>query len=112
VIISHRRILCIFFYVGALAAAAFAYHYSWQAGCLFDGKSGIGSMEGADPYLTDSWWAVSVGLLLLASAAPLGFARSRVSAAGSAVVGLLVGAPLLFTVMWVAESAGVRACVP
>ena len=111
-IIARRRTIGFLLYAAALTAATLGYRYSWHAGCLFDGKSGVGSLEAADPYLTASWWAILAALVLSVSAAPVGWARSRASAAGIAVVGLVLGAPLLFVVMWVAESGGVQACAP
>ena len=110
--LTRRRSLGIACLVAAAGLAAFAYRLSWRAGCAFDGKTGTGSLEVADPLLTASWWAVGAALLLFVSAVPVGWARSRESAAAIAVVGLVVAAPLLFLLMWLAETGGVQTCAP
>lgn len=110
--IVDRRIIALFLYAAAAAASALAYRYSWHAGCLFDGKSGTGSIEAAKPYLTASWFGIFAALALSVSAGPVGWARSRASAVGIAVIGLVVAVPVLFAIMWVAQGGGVRTCAP
>jgi hypothetical protein len=110
--ITRRQAFSFALYVSAAISALFAYRFSWSAGCLFDGKSGIGSYEAAGPFLTASWWAVLAALILVVSAAPIGWAKSRESAVGLSVLGLVVAIPLLFSLMWVAEGSGVQTCAP
>lgn len=50
--------------------AAFAYYCAYRAGCLFDGKQGLGVIDASDPWFRVatllSWLSISLAVALVA----------------------------------------------
>ena len=88
------------------------YYLGWKSGCIFDGKQGIGDFDSSQNIM---FVAYSCSLLILVFSS-LGI-KYIMQWSWHAFVSLLFlsafgASPILFAILWTAESSGSRACGP
>lgn len=91
--------------------AAFAYFSAYRAGCLFDGKQGMGDIDASTPWSIAGLVAVVLTWLAASLAVPLIAGPTVLRALGSVLFFGVLLLPLGLLLLAAGESAGVVACV-
>lgn len=98
--------------IAAALLAAFAYLCSWQAGCHFDSKEGVGDMASATPWSIAGMVAVPLAWVAAALGAAAIAGPTVTRAMGSMLFFGVLLLPLGLLLLLAGGASGVQACAP
>ena len=104
--------ISIFLFALAAVLMAASYAFSFQSGCLFDGKQGYGYLAASEPYSAAALFSFFLGVGLLCSGLTVFKRWAAKQFIPALIVGLVVGVPVFGVLSFEASIHGTQQCNP
>ena len=104
--------ISIFLFTLAVVLIVASYAFSFQSGCLFDGKQGYGDLAASEPYSAAALLTFFVGVGLLCSGLAVIKRWAAKQFIPALIVGLVVGVPIFGILSFEASIHGTQQCHP